>query len=206
MTVLVHTKYVPVLNIFLKAAKNAILHHIAQNLAIVHTCHLQLTSSSKLSCPMMYQKVRVSVFQWNSWNLDLYTTSTRSYTWHTLYLCVQVQYRAFLLWKADTLNFWYILGHNNLIEDVNCIWRVCVPTTFHTVHTYTLYDLCKYKDITGESLYIAGTYYVHTVHTKPQLQMQAFVDYAVMKTCRRVVLCLSSLMSWMMMRGMTIPA
>jgi hypothetical protein len=30
MYVLVHTKYVPVLNIFLKAAKNAVLHQIAQ--------------------------------------------------------------------------------------------------------------------------------------------------------------------------------
>ncbi len=35
--------------------------------------------------------------------------------------------------------------------------------------------------------------------------MQAFVDYAVMKTYRRVVLCLRSLTSRMMLKGMTTP-
>ncbi len=33
------------------------------------------------------------------------------------------------------------------------------------------------------------------------MQMQAFVDHSVMKTCKRVVLSLRSLMSRMMMRG-----
>ncbi len=143
-----------------------------------------------------------------------------------------------------------------MLEDVICIWRVCVLTTFHTVHTYMLCEIRMYKDITGESLYIAGTkglsfisnrqrrkegtfcasgltgieptsarpngagyarlnlsatagrYILCTycVHTKPQLQMQIFMDYAVIKKYRRVVLCLRSLISRMMMRGMTIPA
>jgi hypothetical protein len=47
-------------------------------------------------------------------------------------------------------------------------------------------------------LYICGTKFVCTeyilcmyrVHTKPILHMQAFVDYCVMKTYRRGVLCL----------------
>ena len=51
-----------------------------------------------------------------------------------------------------------------MLDDVVCIWHVCVLTTFDTVHTYMLYDLRMYKDITGESLYIADTYYVHTVY------------------------------------------
>jgi hypothetical protein len=84
-----------------------------------------------------------------------------------MYVHVQVVYKSKITefhWKADTLNFWYIKGHNNLLVDVIYIWRVYVLTTFHTVHTYMLYDLSMYKEITGESLYIAGTYYVHTVY------------------------------------------
>jgi hypothetical protein len=48
------TLYVPVLNMFMKAAKIAFLHQTTDILAAAHTHHIHMTSSSKILCPMMY--------------------------------------------------------------------------------------------------------------------------------------------------------
>jgi hypothetical protein len=50
-----------------------------------------------------------------------------------VYVHVQVVYKFKFYefhWKADTLNFWYIIGLNSSLEDVNRIWRVCAIARF----------------------------------------------------------------------------
>ena len=77
-------QYVPVMNIFLKAAKNAILHQTAHNLAAAHTLNIHMTSASKLLCPMMNKKLQGVSFQ----GKKLYTGLVHAYT--VCHICMYV--------------------------------------------------------------------------------------------------------------------
>jgi hypothetical protein len=115
----------------------------------------------------------------------LYWNCTHNYSVCHVYVHVQVVYKSKfheLHWKADALNFQYIIGHNNLLDDVICLWHVCAIARFCAIwcriafsaafrnmfNTGTClvwtstYTVCKNYWL--NDLYCLKTYRVHTVY------------------------------------------
>jgi hypothetical protein len=80
----------------------------------------------------------------------IYWTCTHQNSVCHMYVHVQIVYKSFtslkclnFTGKLTPWSFMYIIGHNNSLHDVMCIWRVCVLTTF-TQYTIICYWICVY--------------------------------------------------------------